>query len=377
MRYPDDVPTLSDGVVTLRAATEDDLEGVYEQCSDREMQRWTTVPVPYTRTDAADFIARRPQKWADDSDWGFAIEAEGGAGPSGFGGSISIRPMGSGIGEIAYGAHPAVRGQGLMTRAVGLICEWAFDVRGLRTITWTAAAGNLASWRVVWRNGFYFEGPSRASVGLRDEALDGWHGSLLATDSREPKTSWLEVPRLVGRRVVLRPAREDDMARCLQATNDRESVRWLSVVSGFPRDEQSFRVGLRRRRMSAALGRAISWSMADPASDAYLGSLNLFGIGGLDHGSAELGYWAHPDARGRGVTSEAVGLAVGHAFAAEATGGLGLQRLSLNAGAGNLGSQGVARRNGFTETGRDRRCYRLSDGSVEDLVRFDLLRPGG
>jgi RimJ/RimL family protein N-acetyltransferase len=30
---------------------------------------------------------------------------------------------------------------------------------------------------------------------------------------------------------------------------------------------------------------------------------------------------------------------------------------------------------GFTETGRDRQNYDLSDGSVVDLVRFDLLRP--
>ncbi|HET7174291.1 MAG TPA: GNAT family N-acetyltransferase [Nocardioidaceae bacterium] len=126
---PDDVPTLSDGVVTLRAATADDLEGGYTQCTDPEMQRWTTVPVPYPRTDAAAFLARRPQKWAADSDWGFAIEAQGGAGPSRFAGSISIRPMGSGIGEIAYAAHPAVRGRGVMTRAVRLICDWAFDVR--------------------------------------------------------------------------------------------------------------------------------------------------------------------------------------------------------------------------------------------------------
>ena len=29
---------------------------------------------------------------------------------------------------------------------------------------------------------------------------------------------------------------------------------------------------------------------------------------------------------------------------------------------------------GFTETGRDRLCYDLYDGSIVDLVRFDLLK---
>ena len=38
---------------------------------------------------------------------------------------------------------------------------------------------------------------------------------------------------------------------------------------------------------------------------------------------AEIGYWAHPEARGRGVTSAAVELVVAHAFAPIADGGLG------------------------------------------------------
>jgi hypothetical protein len=34
----------------------------------------------------------------------------------------------------------------------------------------------------------------------------------------------------------------------------------------------------------------------------------------------------------------------------------------------------VAASCGFLETGRDRRCYELADGSAVDLVRFDLLK---
>ena len=67
-------------------------------------------------------------------------------------------------------------------------------------------------------------------------------------------------------------------------------------------------------------------------------------------------------------------LALDHAFAPEDDGGLGLTRISLNAGVGNEGSQAVALALGFTETGRDRLCYDLYDGSIVDLVRFDLLK---
>ncbi|MBA3308758.1 MAG: GNAT family N-acetyltransferase, partial [Nocardioidaceae bacterium] len=106
MSYPADVPVLTDGRVTLRPHTRDDVEGVYEQCIDPTSIRCTTVPDPYTRDHAADFIQRRAGAWENGSDWGFAIEADGGSGPGRFGGSISVGSKGAGIGEIAFGAHP-------------------------------------------------------------------------------------------------------------------------------------------------------------------------------------------------------------------------------------------------------------------------------
>ena len=69
----------------------------------------------------------------------------------------------------------------------------------------------------------------------------------------------------------------------------------------------------------------------------------------------------------------AMRLVLDQAFRPEGEGGYGLGRVSLDAGDGNLGSQAVARSSGFTETGRDRQVYLLPDGSLRDLVRFDLL----
>ena len=44
--YPDGVPRLTDGTVTLRAMTEADLPASVEQSVDPETVRWTTVPSP-------------------------------------------------------------------------------------------------------------------------------------------------------------------------------------------------------------------------------------------------------------------------------------------------------------------------------------------
>jgi RimJ/RimL family protein N-acetyltransferase len=373
MRFPDDVPTLTDGPVTLRAHHPDDVEGVYEQCIDPLTQRWTGLPAAYTREDAEAFVRRHPSMWEEDRDWSFAIQAPGGGGPRNFGGSISLEPKGSGIAELAFGAHPGVRGRGVMTTAVRLILDWGFSAQGLHSVMWACNAGNYASWRVAWKNGFRFEGSSRATLPQRGEALDGWHATLLARDSREPKTRWLAPPRLERGGVVVRDVAESDGKRYVEATTDSESMTWLGSIP-LPRTPEVFKAMYRDRLLAASLGSALRWSVADSDDDRYLGTLNLFGLDGLDYNSGEVGYHVHPDARGRGVMTAALRLVLEHAFTAERDGGLGLQRVSLGAAATNPASKGVARSCGFTETGLDRRCYNLPDGSIVDLVRFDILR---
>ncbi len=373
MRFPDDVPVLTDGNVTLRAHRPDDLEGVFEQCNDPAMQEFTTIPVPYSREDAKEFLAGRAEPWENDTVWVFAIEADGGAGPSRFAGSINVRNTGSGWGEIGFGAHPGVRGRGVMTTAVRLITNWAFEDRGLQAISWEAYEGNVASLKVAWKTGFTLEGTTRARLPRRGEVVNGWQASLLASDSREPKTRWLDPVTLSDDNVRLRELRHDDGARYVETNNDPEFLHWLGNIP-FPRDSEAFKGHLAGRALGNATGGSVEWAIADLQDDHYLGTINLFGFNGLDYKSAEVGYRTHPDARGRGVVRSGLNLALAHAFATEEEGGLGLERISLGAGDGNLASQGVARTCGFTETGRDRQNYNVYDGSVVDLVRFDLLK---
>lgn len=87
----------------------------------------------------------------------------------------------------------------------------------------------------------------------------------------------------------------------------------------------------------------------------------------------EIGYWAHPEARGRGVVTAAVGLVVRHAFTPIEYGGLGRHRLELTAAKGNKASQHVALANGFTQSGIRRQASLRRDGTREDLLLFDLL----
>ncbi|HSE71452.1 MAG TPA: GNAT family protein [Nocardioidaceae bacterium] len=370
MKFPSDVPTLTDGTVTLRAHRIEDAEAVYEQCQDPLSQEWTTVPVPYDRDDAKRFVREIvPGGWHDDTEWSFAVEACDDDGVPRFGGTVSLRNEQEGRAEVAFGSHPWVRGRGVMARALELLLAWGFEERGLRTVIWWANRGNWASRKLAWRLGFSFDGELRQWLPQRGELRDGWVGVLLAGDERVPRGPWYDVPRIVGDRVVLRAHRPDDVPRIVEAGADARAHHWLSLPS--PYTEETARAFLASGLERRATGKEIRWVVADPGSDELLANITLTRIKpGED---AEIGYWTHPDARGRGVMTEATRLVVRHAFIPVEDGGMGLHRVGIEAAEGNAASRHVIAANGFTETGRKRRDHRLGDGSLTDTITYDLL----
>jgi RimJ/RimL family protein N-acetyltransferase len=269
---------------------------------------------------------------------------------------------------VEIGSEPV----GEAAAAAAAAADEAFG-RGVRQIRWRAEVGDVGSRRVAWACGFTFEGSLRGDWPVDGRLGDAWQATLLADDSREPKTRWLEAVPMAATGAVLREEAADDEVRFLETMSDEESLRWLGMLS-IPRSPEAFRRMLARSQHGRSMGASVAWTIAEPVTGRYLGTINLFGIDGIDYLSAEVGYRTHPDARGRGVTSSALRRVVTHAFETEARGGLGLERISLGAGEYNLASQGVARASGFTETGRDRRCYDLYDGTIVDLIRFDRLR---
>ncbi|HEX4978309.1 MAG TPA: GNAT family N-acetyltransferase [Nocardioides sp.] len=373
MRFPDDVPTLTDDVVTLRAHTAEDARGSWEQCQDPVSQRWTTVPVPYSMSDARDFVEGIvPRGWREDRDYAFAVHARDDEGVERYAGTISLRPEGSRRAEIAYGSHPWCRGRGVMERALRLLLEWGFSELDLAMVVWWANKGNWASRKLAWRLGFQMEGTVRSWLPQRGELRDGWVGSLLRDDPREPGWPWYDVPTILGPTVTLRAFRDADAPRIQEACSEDRVQHWLrSVPSPYTLDDaQQF---LEDRREKHATGAGLSWAVADPATDVLLANVSLFDVRpGRD---AEVGFWTHPAARGRGVMTEACGLVVRHAFVPEDDGGLGLRRLRATAADGNAASVHVIRANGFTPVGREREASRLGDGTPVDLLVHDLLEP--
>ena len=375
-----DAPTLSgpdDGDVhlVLRPHTDADADAVVALCQDPEMADRTRVPVPYSRRHAEQFVRDRAARWGDGSELTFAIDAEcaddGDPGALRYAGNIALRPRaGHGL-EVGFALSPWARGRGVMSDALRTALRWAFDSLDVQVVHWQAQVGNWTSRRVAWACGFRVEGMVRGLLEARDVRHDGWIGSLVRGERMEPAHPWLVAPVIAGQRVVLRPWREEDAPRVVEACSDPVSRRWLPNLPS-PYTLADAQWYIRTREEEHAQGSAVYWCVADSDDDRCLASIGLMGLAGPSARN-EMGYWAHPDARGRGVTTEAARLALRHAVVPVPDGGLGLDRVTLRAATGNVASNLVAQRAGFTRVGLARHVDRRDDGGFDDLALYDAL----
>ncbi len=359
MPVPTAAPTLTDGVVTLRAHRAEDVPRMVEQCRDPVSVAWTTVPTPYTESDAEEFGLRDvPGWWAEGKEWAFAVEVEGR-----YAGTISLRDEGPGRAEIAYGSHPDVRGTGAMLRALRLLVDWGFAELGLETIVWQAFTGNWPSRKLAWRLGVTVEGTLRRYLPQRGARRDAWIGTLLSDDPREPRSTWLDVPVLEGDGFRLRPITVDDAARIHEGSADPDSQRWLGQLPA-PYTLNDALDYVEKRRELEATGQCVTWAIADPDDDRLLGTILWFNwTAGVE---CEVGYWTHPEARGRGLMTAAVRLVTGHVFET-----LEVQRVTAFAAADNVASRRVIERAGYRLYGIERYGAWVRDDHV-DMALYDV-----
>jgi RimJ/RimL family protein N-acetyltransferase len=369
MRFPEDVPVLTDGVVTLRPHTVDDVEPAYRICQDPVMQEWTTIPAPYLHEHAVNFLTEIvPNGWRTNTMWAWAIEYEGR-----YAGTIDLGDGEGGVGEVGFAVSPEVRGNGVMTRALKLAVRHAFDGLGWERVIWRAFVGNYASRRVAWKAGFRglvtIPGGGRQRGGRKDE----WVASVARDDELEPQGNWWAVPELEGGGLRLRALRESDAQRVMEACNDERTQYWLTGMPS-PYGLDDARGFIASRTDARASGEAVAWAVADAVTDELLGNVSVFGLNGrIDKTTGEIGYWMHPDARGRKVMSTAVELVIAHAFRPVAEGGLGRRRLTLRAADVNTASAHVAEVNGFVQVADERLADPRRDGTYNNLLTFDLL----
>lgn len=370
MPFPECVPQLTDGVVRLRAHRTDDLDAILQQCTDPQMQRWTTVPRGYTRTHAQDYLHSIEWDWnAGAGRQAWAIEWQDGSDGPRFAGTIDLIPSGvPGVSTIGYGLHPSARGHALMHRALRLVARHFFEGGG-RRIRWFAERGNLASWRVAWACGFTWHATLPSWLPNADgEVVDAYVASLGAEDPMSARTAWYDPPVLCADGIRLRPWRDEDTAVAQAHDHPPHFLPAQAVPT-----PDTFEGWLLRRRELMSRGCSINWCIADAASDTPLGEVLVFTRGGTltDGDTAQFGYFLAPSARGAGVTLRAARLACAYALT-PAPRGLGLRRLVAETATDNVASNTVLERTGLTRWGHEDLAA-APDGSVGPADHWELL----
>ena len=167
------------GQLHLRPPVLGDWPAIHAACQDADIQRWTSVPAPYTEADAQAFVTDYvPEGWRSGRRATFAVcDATSGdlLAMAGLG-HLGIE---EGIGHVGYWCAPQARGRGVTTQAMRAVCRWGFADLGLARIEWYAKVGNVGSRRVAEKVGFQYEGMLRAKLVFRGERVDAWLGGLL------------------------------------------------------------------------------------------------------------------------------------------------------------------------------------------------------
>lgn len=177
--------TLTTERLALRPPDAADIDAITAACQDPEIPRWTTVPSPYTRAHAVDFVAIVAKGWAEEIELVWSIRRDDElVGMIGLH-KLERNPDGSSA-EIGYWMTASTRGEGYLGEAAKTVVDWAFGELGLVRLSWRAVAGNVPSARTARRLGFRYEGLQRLELISPRGRDDGWFAGLLATDDRTP-----------------------------------------------------------------------------------------------------------------------------------------------------------------------------------------------
>ena len=172
-------------------------------------------------------------------------------------------------------------------------------------------------------------------------------------------------PPLTDGVVRLRALRAGDAGRVVEAATDERTQRWLGRMPS-PYTGIEAAAWLEQVTEEAATGRTVTWAFTGADDDVLMGVVNLFDL--QPGNSAEVGFWAHPEARGRGLTTRASVLALRHGFAT-----FDLVRIQGHAALGNASSRHVLEASGLREAGVARLgTFIRPDGRV-DAMKYDVL----
>ncbi|MBB1254310.1 GNAT family N-acetyltransferase [Streptomyces sp. OF3] len=173
--------SLSTDRLVLRPLDEADVPEFTEMMNDELVAAWTSVPTPYTRADAREWITlRAPAERAAGTGVAFAVTE---LLTQRLVGTVHLRNVDRRVraAEAAYVIAPWARGEGYACESVLAAAGWLFDDQGFERLELRTAADNTASQQVAQKIGCISEGVLRNAWIARARTEEG-HWTELRTD---------------------------------------------------------------------------------------------------------------------------------------------------------------------------------------------------
>ena len=161
--WPTEVPTLTHGLITLRAPEESDIPALFEGAQDPLIPVFTRIPSNYSMATAEFYVRdRSPNAFANQTELQLALEYGNGADAK-FGGAFSFHSMDlrEHVAEIGYWLCAPMRGKGIGSIATKLLTQFGFESIGFERIEAVVNVENIASRKLLEKSGYSLEGIMR------------------------------------------------------------------------------------------------------------------------------------------------------------------------------------------------------------------------
>jgi ribosomal-protein-alanine N-acetyltransferase len=174
--------------VSLRAASPRDADLLRQwraETSVRRFQPLNDLPTSQLRADvASQRMSELYRGQGDKFQWIIQVDMQ----PAGWI-TLVVSNWEHGLAEVGYALSTAYQSQGLMTEALGQLLEDLFSNTNLERVEARCAIDNVASRRVLEKNGFQREGHLRGYFKLRGRRIDNYLFALLRDDfeNRRPR----------------------------------------------------------------------------------------------------------------------------------------------------------------------------------------------
>jgi ribosomal-protein-alanine N-acetyltransferase len=176
-------PTLHTARLRLRPFTDADAALLFALHSNRHVMRYWDSP-PWTERARAERFLARCQKLADEGSG--ARVAVDRACDGAFVGWCALADWNPEYrsASLGYCLDEAMWGHGYATEASRALLQWAFDTLDLNRVQAEADTRNVASRRVLEKNGFVHEGTLREDCIVNGDVSDSWVFGLLRREWR-------------------------------------------------------------------------------------------------------------------------------------------------------------------------------------------------